>query len=68
VLAVLVGDTPGTRSARSRKWRPFRGKPITSVTEIVPAIWLRAVSIVAASPVTVTLSSRPPTSRRIGSW
>ena len=68
VLAVLVGDTPGTRSARSRKLRPFIGRPTTSAEEIVPAIWLRAVSMAPVSPVTVILSSRPPTSRAIGSW
>ena len=57
VLAVLVGETPGTSSARSRKLRPFSGSVLTSVCDTVPAIWLRAASSTAASPVTVTLVS-----------
>ena len=57
VLATLVGDTPGTSSARSRKLRPFIGRFLTSVCETVPAIWLRAASSTAACPVTVTLVS-----------
>ena len=44
VLFVLVGDTPGTSSARSRKLRPFIGRFWTSACGTVPAIWLRAVS------------------------
>ena len=68
VLATLVGDTPGTRSARSRKLRPFMGSAFASVDETVPAIWLRAVSSVSASPVTVTFSSMPPTWSAMGSW
>ena len=59
VLATLVGDTPGTRSARSRKLRPFIGSVRTSDSDTVLAIWLRAVSRTAASAVTVTLVSTP---------
>ena len=44
VLLVLVGETPGTSSARSRKLRPFIGRFCTSACGTVPAIWLRAVS------------------------
>ena len=38
VLAVLVGDTPGTRRARSRKLRPLRGRFFTSLCDTVPTI------------------------------
>ena len=48
VLPTLVGDTPGTSSARSRKLRPFIGRFLTSACEIVPAIWLRAASSTVA--------------------
>ncbi len=68
VLATLVGDTPGTSNARSRKLRPFRGRPLASVEETVPAIWLRAVSSAGASPETSMFSSIPPTSSAIGNW
>src|SRR5205807_1188848 len=67
VLAVLVGDTPGTRRAKSRKLRPFKGRLRTSVCEIVPAIWLRAASSTAASLLTVTLAEAAPTASSIGS-
>jgi hypothetical protein len=58
VLAVLVGDTPGTSRARSRKLRPLSGRLRTSACEIVPAIWLRAASSTGASAVTVIAASR----------
>ena len=67
VLPTLVGDTPGTSSARSRKLRPFIGRLCTSACEIVPAIWLRAASSTVASPVTVTLRVEPATASVIGS-
>ena len=38
VLAMLVGDTPGTSSASSRKLRPFIGSAFTSASETVAAI------------------------------
>ena len=44
LAAVLVGDTPGTNSARSRKFRPLSGRSLTSVCVMVPAICVRAVS------------------------
>ena len=66
MLPTLVGDTPGTSSARSRKLRPFSGRLCTSACETVPAIWLRAASSTVASPVTVTLVSTPPTASAIG--
>ena len=44
VLAMLVGDTPGTSRPRSRKLRPFMGSALASTADTVPAIWLRAVS------------------------
>ena len=56
VLAMLVGETPGTSSARSRKLRPFMGSALASVAETVPAIWLRAVSSAGAASVTVMVS------------
>ena len=59
VLATLVGDTPGTSSARSRKLRPFIGRLRTSVCETVPAIWLRAASSTVRLPLTVTVVSTP---------
>ena len=58
LLAVLVGETPGTSSARSRKLRPLSGSVRTSVCETVPAIWVRAVSSSSASAVTVTFALR----------
>ncbi len=67
VLGMLVGETPGTSSARSRKLRPFIGSALASVACTVPAIWLRAVSSAGDSSVTVTVSS-PPTASAIGSW
>ena len=67
VLPTLVGDTPGTSSARSRKLRPFIGRFLTSACETVPAIWLRAASSTVASPVTVTLVSTAPTVSDTGS-
>ena len=48
VLLVLVGETPGTSSARSRKFRPFIGRFWTSACGTVPTIWLRAVSSASA--------------------
>jgi hypothetical protein len=57
LLAVLVGDTPGTSSARSRRLRPLSGRDLTSVCETVPATWVRAVSSNSVSPLTVTLVS-----------
>ena len=51
VLPMLVGDTPGTSRARSRKLRPFIGSASTSACDTVPAIWLRAASSTDASPV-----------------
>ena len=66
VLGMLVGETPGTSRARSRKLRPFRGSAFASAEDTVPAIWLRAVSRAGASSVTVTVSS-PPTESAIGS-
>jgi hypothetical protein len=65
VLFVLVGDTPGTSSARSRKLRPFIGRLWISACGTVPAIWLRAVSSVRLSATTVTAESRPAISREI---
>ena len=67
VLPVLVGDTPGTSSARSRKFRPFSGTVCTSACETVPAIWLRAASSTVASAETVTLVSMPATESLTGS-
>ena len=67
VLAVLVGDTPGTSRARSRKLRPFIGRSCTSTCATVPAIWLRAASSTVVSPVTVTLVSSPATESATGS-
>ena len=67
VLATLVGDTPGTSSARSRKLRPFIGRLRTSACDTVPAIWLRAASSTVASALTVTLVSSVPTLSAIGS-
>ena len=64
VLATLVGDTPGTSSARSRKLRPFIGRFRTSACDTVPAIWLRAASSTVASALTVTLASSVPTRQR----
>ena len=61
VLAVFVGETPGTSSARSRKFRPFIGRFCTSACDTVPAIWLRAVSSTVASPLTVTSAFTAPT-------
>ncbi len=63
VLLVLVGETPGTSSARSRKFRPFIGRLWTSAWGMVPTIWLRAVSRASVSAATVTDVSRPATSR-----
>ena len=40
-----MGDTPGTSSARSRKFRPFSGSDSHFLLRIVPAIWLRAASM-----------------------
>src|SRR5215813_11474702 len=57
LLAVLVGETPGISSAISRKLRPFDGRLRISLSDTVPAIWLRAASIAPASPVTVTAVS-----------
>ncbi len=54
VLPVLVGDTPGISSARSRKFLPFIGMLSISACGTVPAIWLRAVSSTDASALTVT--------------
>jgi hypothetical protein len=67
VLPTLVGDTPGTSSASSRKLRPFSGRLRTSISDTVPAIWLRAASRTVASPLTVTLVSTPPTASDTGS-
>ena len=44
VLAVLVGETPGTSSARSRKFLPFMGRLEISAWDTVPEIWVRDVS------------------------
>jgi hypothetical protein len=65
VLLVLVGETPGTSSARSRKFRPFIGRLWTSACGMVPAIWLRAVSSAWVSATTVIAASMPATSRPI---
>ena len=54
VLFVLVGETPGTSSARSRKLRPFIGRFCTSACGMVPAIWLRAASIAGAAGVPIS--------------
>ena len=67
VLATLVGDTPGTSSASSRKFRPFIGRLRTSASETVAAIWLRAASSTVASAVTVTFVAIPLTLRVTGS-
>ena len=67
VLAVFVGDTPGTSRAMSRKLRPFIGSEATSCCGTVPAIWLRAVSMTGTTPVTVTAVSMPARSRVMGS-
>ena len=66
-LPTLVGDTPGTRSASSRKLRPLSGTLWTSACGTVPAIWLRAASRTVVSPVTVTLVSTAPTVSDTGS-
>ena len=58
---MLGGETPGTSSARSRKLRPFIGRFATSAWVIVPAIWLRAVSITVACAVTDTVVARDST-------
>ena len=63
---MLVGDTPGTSSASSRKLRPFIGSAATSASATVAAIWLRAVSITGASAVTCTLDSTPASANEIG--
>jgi hypothetical protein len=67
VLPMLVGETPGIRSASSRKLRPLSGRLRISVCETVPAIWLLAASSTAASALTVTLASMPPTVSVTGS-
>src|SRR5262245_59595453 len=67
VLATFVGDTPGTSNARSRKFRPFSGRLLTSACETVAAIWLRAASRIVASADTVTLASIEATVSEIGS-
>jgi hypothetical protein len=67
VLDVLVGETPGTSRARSRKFRPLSGTVCTSACSTVPAICVRAVSSAAVSAVTVTLASMPLRVSTIGS-
>ena len=67
VAGTLVGETPGTSSAASRKLRPFSGRLRTSCSGMVPAIWLRAASRTVLSAVTVTSASTPPTSSEMGS-
>ena len=59
----LVSETPGTSNARSRKFRPFIGRFLTSAWDTVPAIWVRAASSTVPSPVTVTLVSIDPTGK-----
>ena len=66
VLPMLVGETPGMSSARSRKLRPFIGRLWTSACGTVPAIWLRAASSSVVSPETVTLVSSPASARTTG--
>src|SRR6185312_6346117 len=61
VEAVFVGETPGTRRARSKKLRPLSGNRFTSAGNIVPATWLRDVSSTGAVPCTVTVDSAEPT-------
>ncbi len=65
-LFTLVGETPGTSNATSRKLRPFNGRFLTSGSETVLAIWLRAASSTVTSAVTVTLASRAPTASVTG--
>ncbi len=60
VLATFVGDTPGTTSAMSRKFRPFNGRFLISACETVPAICVRAVSSTGLA-LTSTLVSMPAT-------
>ena len=67
LLAVLVGDTPGTTRARSRKLRPFSGRFCTSACDTVPAICVRAVSTTAACAPTVTVLCSPATVSSIAS-
>ena len=66
VLPTLAGATPGTSSARSRKFRPFNGRVLTSACETVPAIWLRFPSSTAISAVTLMLVSTPATASDSG--
>ena len=66
-LPTFVGETPGTSSASSRKFRPFIGRLLASGSDTVPTIWLRAASRTVASAVIVTLASRPATSSETGS-
>ena len=68
VAPPLLGtDTPGTSSARSRKFRPFIGSVLISASDTVPAIWLRAASTTGVSSTTVTVSVRLLTARDTGS-
>ena len=65
VLATLVGETPGTSSATSRKLRPLSGRFWSSACDTVPAIWLRAPSSRASFARTSTAvceASRPSSS------
>ena len=64
VLAMLVGDTPGTEQREFEEVPAVHGQRLTSASDTVAAIWLRAASSTAASAVTVTLDSRPPSGQR----
>src|SRR5215469_6495472 len=68
VLAVLVGETPGTSNARSRKLRPSKERFWTSLAEMVCAIWLRFSSSAGDVLVTLTVVSVPATDNVIGKW
>ena len=59
VLAMFVGETPGTSNASSRKLRPFIGSALTSASGTVAAIWLRAPSRTGVSAETLTVVSSP---------
>ena len=68
VAGTLVGETPGTSSAASRKLRPLSGRLRTSSSGMVPAIWLRAASRTVVPAVTATSVFTLPTAERDGQF
>jgi hypothetical protein len=54
VLFRFAGETPGTTSASSWKLRPLSGRFLTSISETVAVIWLRAASRTGVPAATVT--------------